>query len=78
MTTGQPITEIAQRESELAGGEAGSATPNPLLFGNDIDSIDVATRVAMVRSLNLALYNFLFFSFLSRLQIFISTYLIAM
>ncbi|XP_014227945.1 MAP kinase-activating death domain protein isoform X4 [Trichogramma pretiosum] len=36
-----------------AGGQAGGGGPsNPFIYGNDVDSVDVATRVAMVRFFN--------------------------
>ena len=37
-----------QQRCDSFGSEQGF---NPLIYGNDVDSVDVATRVAMVRSL---------------------------
>ena len=39
---------------------------NPLIYGNDIDSVDIATRVAMVTTVILfrnTLFLFIFYSF---------------
>ncbi|XP_064191805.1 MAP kinase-activating death domain protein isoform X2 [Anguilla rostrata] len=56
----QPILNLEKfhegQEIPLLSGRDNACTPstefNPLIYGNDVDSVDVATRVAMVRFFN--------------------------
>jgi hypothetical protein len=61
LLTGTPSGPNSQRSSFSAGGNTPSRQPspmamqpplNPFIFGSDVDSVDVATRVAMVRFFN--------------------------
>ena len=66
--TPQPIKNLdalAQSPELLKRRESfGSNTGfNPLIYGNDVDSVDVATRVAMVSTISNTSLN-LFFLFL--------------
>jgi len=59
----QPITNLEtvapHQESWQRRDSFSSATTgfNPLIYGNDVDSVDVATRVAMVTALYAITYN---------------------
>ena len=46
------ISRLAERQHQLAMESPIKPSYFPFLFGNDVDSVDVATRVAMVRFYN--------------------------
>ncbi|KFB40134.1 map-kinase activating death domain protein (madd)/denn/aex-3(c.elegans) [Anopheles sinensis] len=50
---GLPATFLMYKKNfRPVGGAPPAPSPNPLIFGADVDSVDVATRVAMVRFFN--------------------------
>jgi hypothetical protein len=43
-----PIFQVAALLKNCREWEDSSGAYNPLIYGNDVDSVDIATRVAMV------------------------------
>jgi hypothetical protein len=45
----ESLTKMAESIEKLAPPPTGGKSFYPFIFGNDVDSVDIATRVAMVR-----------------------------
>ena len=45
----ESLTMMAENIEKIAAAPSGGKSYYPFIFGNDVDSVDIATRVAMVK-----------------------------